>query len=780
MVVDELNASIGRPLGWRVELYGWEDTPIGAVRPQSQINEEVNQCDLFVGLLWERWGQPPGESPYNSGFEEEIELAKARRAKTGSPEIWLFLKKIDPKLLRDPGEQMKLVIAFREKTRSEQKLFYKEFDNSIEWTSEFRRRLSNYLVTLAGTRSFPATASTPPERTESTTELLELEAQTREDLPKSSQQAIGLISTLSRAISAGALETSQVKQIEDKQLARILLLAGALQASYFKDELLTAHQANLIYRERDGINPSKSERLLLLRTMLASSEQNVPGWAWFRSDKTAKAIVAIATYDTSDEVSVGAIRFLRELKLGISPQEKKKLLETLLGRKSENCSLQAALWLQSHGELSDLPFLLECKLDDSSELSIAAENASLAILQRDNPIQALKELSETSQKPSEGIATSILAFAQDADLHTFLKHSNPTLRKLSALELHERSLLTGEMAAALIKDINNDVQITGIELSIQLGEFIPSSQIRSVVRPTSLLAAIGSTSSPDADRIIVKSLETLSPDELKKKIDWYLSDGYLAYAALARKYFSSFHDQIISDLSDGFSSLQKKCSERLLKEFGEAGRRQLDQYDGKLNNFLRKQYTAAALDAIATYGSSIDRPVVEEFIKTADFDTAGSLGEFLGKHGGAEDAKTIIDLYKKSWSNRDHLLNSALQLMQDPHSLLSDSTIDEQTLAKIIRLLDNASISAGQNSWLSLLSSSSSDVRKAIAYRIYATSDSKKRRRLLTSLLSMPSYYYDAVYWLDRMSYAPIEWQSHFADSLQKHLDQPFKKDWLD
>jgi hypothetical protein len=148
LVVEELNNSIGRPLGWRIELYGWEDSPIGIVRPQSQINEEVNQCDLFVGLLWERWGHPPGESHYGSGFEEELELAKNRWSRGGRPQIWLFLKDIDPKLLKYPGDQTKLVLEFRQKTTAEQKLFYKEFRNADEWTSEFRKRLSHYLVSL--------------------------------------------------------------------------------------------------------------------------------------------------------------------------------------------------------------------------------------------------------------------------------------------------------------------------------------------------------------------------------------------------------------------------------------------------------------------------------------------------------------------------------------------------------------------------------------------------------------------------------------------------------
>jgi Domain of unknown function (DUF4062) len=88
--VEEVNLSVGRQINWRVELFGWEDTMPGFYRPQSRINEDVDRCDLFVGMLWKRWGQPPGDSNYQSGFEEEFERAKERRNREGRPEIWLF------------------------------------------------------------------------------------------------------------------------------------------------------------------------------------------------------------------------------------------------------------------------------------------------------------------------------------------------------------------------------------------------------------------------------------------------------------------------------------------------------------------------------------------------------------------------------------------------------------------------------------------------------------------------------------------------------------------
>ena len=68
-MVDRLNSTI-RVTGWTVELLGWEDRLPGYGRPQTQINEDVDACDLFLGVLWRRWGSPSGE--FKSGFERRV------------------------------------------------------------------------------------------------------------------------------------------------------------------------------------------------------------------------------------------------------------------------------------------------------------------------------------------------------------------------------------------------------------------------------------------------------------------------------------------------------------------------------------------------------------------------------------------------------------------------------------------------------------------------------------------------------------------------------------
>src|ERR1700733_9305480 len=94
-VVDEVNQLLGDEFGCQVELVGWEDTVSVFGRPQATINRELERCDLFVGLMWKKWGTPPDTTGcHTSGFEEEFETTVARRSKHGRPEISLLLKDI--------------------------------------------------------------------------------------------------------------------------------------------------------------------------------------------------------------------------------------------------------------------------------------------------------------------------------------------------------------------------------------------------------------------------------------------------------------------------------------------------------------------------------------------------------------------------------------------------------------------------------------------------------------------------------------------------------------
>src|SRR5208282_1716079 len=134
-IVNEINRSHSEHWGCQIKLVGWEETLPGYRRAQSLINQDLDKCEYFVGVLWNRWGSKPddGNSEYSSGFEEEFERARLRTDRGEMKDIALFFKEIDQPQLHDPGPSVAKVIAFKNNCVREHKLLFKTFDGIEEF-----------------------------------------------------------------------------------------------------------------------------------------------------------------------------------------------------------------------------------------------------------------------------------------------------------------------------------------------------------------------------------------------------------------------------------------------------------------------------------------------------------------------------------------------------------------------------------------------------------------------------------------------------------------------
>ncbi len=142
-IVDEMNQLKADGMGLLLKPLGWEDVPPGVGRPQGLIDKYIEECDLMVMLLWTRWGTPTGE--YSSGFEEEYEMAKHLHEVGGKPEIMLYFRNVPDDIQAEPDEQLRQVLKFKEKIKSEREIMYKPYDDENEWERLFRLDLSKRL-----------------------------------------------------------------------------------------------------------------------------------------------------------------------------------------------------------------------------------------------------------------------------------------------------------------------------------------------------------------------------------------------------------------------------------------------------------------------------------------------------------------------------------------------------------------------------------------------------------------------------------------------------------
>src|SRR3972149_7473233 len=145
VIAENINLSHGR-LGTELDLRTWKDVPAEFGNPQERINRTlVNECDVFVGLIWKKWGTPTGQN--DCGFKEEFGIAEKRYNETGQPTILLYAKTVnDQEIRNDEKEGFKKVKEFKDEIVSKHKGFLVPFTTIDEWKEIIRERLTRYVV----------------------------------------------------------------------------------------------------------------------------------------------------------------------------------------------------------------------------------------------------------------------------------------------------------------------------------------------------------------------------------------------------------------------------------------------------------------------------------------------------------------------------------------------------------------------------------------------------------------------------------------------------------
>ncbi len=136
--VDRLNRVFAGEV--TLECVKWETHVIpGMGRPQEVVNRQIGPYNIFVGIMWKRFGTPTGK--VDSGTQEEFEAAVESWEKTGQPEIMFYFKQ-SPYILRSPDEadQVRRVIEFRSKLQEQSVV------GEYKTVRDFERTISEHLT----------------------------------------------------------------------------------------------------------------------------------------------------------------------------------------------------------------------------------------------------------------------------------------------------------------------------------------------------------------------------------------------------------------------------------------------------------------------------------------------------------------------------------------------------------------------------------------------------------------------------------------------------------
>src|SRR5450432_339291 len=89
-VVSDLNHTLGQTLDFVVELVRWETHawPGFGKDAQDVINAQIGPYDVFLGVMWKRFGSPTGRAP--SGTVEEFEGAYELWKTHGAPHVMFY------------------------------------------------------------------------------------------------------------------------------------------------------------------------------------------------------------------------------------------------------------------------------------------------------------------------------------------------------------------------------------------------------------------------------------------------------------------------------------------------------------------------------------------------------------------------------------------------------------------------------------------------------------------------------------------------------------------
>jgi Domain of unknown function (DUF4062) len=142
-VITELNQSWSRSLCIRVDLIRWETHayPGFGADAQEVINRQIpNDCDIFIGVMWCRFGTTTGRA--ESGTEEEFMRAKSRWDNDNSSiDMMIYFKNgpISPSQI--DASQLSKVNEFR-KSLGEEGGLYWQFESTDDFANLMRVHLT--------------------------------------------------------------------------------------------------------------------------------------------------------------------------------------------------------------------------------------------------------------------------------------------------------------------------------------------------------------------------------------------------------------------------------------------------------------------------------------------------------------------------------------------------------------------------------------------------------------------------------------------------------------
>ena len=767
-VVVEFNDSWSDALGYHVELLGWEDTVSRFGRPQDLINEDVDRCDLFIGMIWKKWGTPPShDNRFTSGFEEEFERSVARREKSQSPEISLFFTRIPDEIRADPGKDLQKVLEFRQDITARKNILYQEFADASAVVALARKSITAYVnrVRQADSQSQPIKTETPPS---GATLRKTVPAESKNEFSPVSSEGVAFLESFVTAIR----QKDALKQLGAPDIARFRLLANALSKPGNDDMNVGAHDINTLFVAcHGGLRLGATELRALLRFGFRQmSSENVPLWSWYSMLADSSIETVYCSEFGTDAERVGAIRVLEALSAALPAYHREDIITRWLSKESPSGVRSAALnYLATNGLQGDYA-LIERECSDSK--GGMSPDVLACMIRMHLRLGATREaLRLVLQTKFESLDTHVLQTAlekfQDLDtpsLMTALQHRNTRVR-LRALELlAQRQAIDRELAEQLCENDDVRVRLEAIKALEGLGKTSSEDDVKRILVRSEGQEPWG-LRKQNEERLFKayqrQSLMGVREAELTDRIEKNLVYDDEAYFVRAEKHFARHSKELRANVDDLFCEYFGQLFRRLEDLFGSS------EHTGgwkNLEKFCRQWQTRRALGIICKKGNRADLERIKANLRSGFAGTSLLDVRYMRRYGDWQDISLLasasapgagmdaVDGHGDDWGSfevevakvilrmsrgRDGwesvLLEIPAHIARAVIELCGDSRFLKMSRSVLIRLLDHES----------------EDVRKAVAVKVVRTFSIGRVKALLKEYLAREHRYYNVVHWLD-------------------------------
>jgi len=773
--VERFNKILSRKAGWQIELLGWEDTLPGYSRPQALINRDVDSCDLFLGVLWRRWGQDTGK--YSSGFEEEFIRARDRRKKTGKPEIWLFFKRIDEESVKDPGDQLKKVLKFKKEQIGLKELLFKEFNDSGNWDKLIYDDMLAYVLDLS--------ASEPQIEIQGQSVVLE----SSKGVKEIKEAEIEAKKVIYPPALVSLFNQVNLKLEEEKQISldfwdrtRLFLQSSAWFSETHLGEIFGIHELNLIYTQRNNWEISDSEKLFIARSFIGYFNNNRPGWFWLRDtneDEVNNLLKRRIIHDSNVFVRRGAINLLGDTHYKADLD----ILKKGLNDTDEYVIIEAISLIKNTKNIKYINLLEPFTNHKDSLIRDKAIEGKIELLYLKSPNEGFKYLIETGAK----IPTLLNSKIENSDLNVdniliieAAKSSEVSIRRLCAKYLRKAKLLSKDICKELLKNPDPLVRKEGLLGLIDLDEKVDMDFIRKLFPEPkesniSALAFALTTAEVSSDDFIPILFEKRTPEDLLSQIDFYEINEVEAYKFLAKKHFRFLKGRIRSDLNSEFETLKSESENKWIEKYGEAGKIILKRFKPELINFIKSSYISAALDGLSMHGQQEDVKYARKYLinKKYKVDNFGALKIIL-RFGDKSDIEMLNKIALNSYGETKRIAIEAIfKFSEDRDSRLAliinkDETIYKTSFQMLLKYDLPYKIEVAKI----LLKSEIEDRRLDGLSILLSSLNEIELEKFLDDYLSQDTYYYNVVTWLDKCLYAVGVFKDLFKSKMLSRLKQ--------